>query len=378
MPVDPEYIEQLVLEEISGTISPEDSATLKQLLEQEPEAYAIWQEMHRQLTGSYVQSVRENLSNTLPVEHIIATARRRKRRKIVVWSTGVAASLLALMVVYKVMQPAFQPVSPAPIPLFALKSVALQLPDGHRIYLGSWQQQQEIDGIIFRETAGKLSWSGAGTGAQLSTLMVPAGKDYTVRLPDGSEVTLNAGTTMQLPLAFGSTRDVTINGEAYLAVAKDEQKPFRVHLPKSSVEVLGTSFNVNTYDSGQVKVALESGAVRMLTNDGDLLLQPGEILHYQPGRQPAAVKADMNALLSWKSGYYTFKNTPISVISGIIARNYGVRVVLGSKETANRLYSSRLEKREDIRKFLDRLKLIDDIDYQFEKGDSVLHLLYRP
>lgn len=378
MPVDPEYIEQLVLEEIAGTISPEDSITLKKLLEEEPEAYAIWQRMHRELTGGYIQSVREGLKDALPVEQILAVARKRRRRKILTGTAlSVATSLLVLSVVYKLSQPAFQPVSPAPIPSFALKSVALQLPGGQLLHLGSGQQQK-VNGVIFREEGGKLSWSGGGNSSQLATLIVPPGKDYAIRLPDGTEVVLNAATTLQMPLGFDDSREVTVNGEAYFQVAKNEEKPFRVHLPKSTVEVLGTEFNVNTYDSGQVKVALESGAVKMLTNDGDVLLKPGRAVNYQAGQRPIAAAFDGNTVLSWKSGYYVFENTPVSAISDVIARTYRVRVVLDSKATAEKVYSSRLEKDVPLEKFLQRLKTLNNIDYQFENGDSVLHLLYRP
>ncbi len=377
MPVDSEYIEQLVLEHITGVISPEDSITLKNLLEQEPEAYAIWQKMHRQLTGSYMQSVREGLQDTLPLKQILETAGKRKRRKIFTRTVlGTAASLLVCSLVYKLLMPAFQPISPAPIPSFALKSVALQLPGGQLLHLGSGQQQ-EADGIIFREEGGKLSWSGEGNSSQLATLIVPPGKDYTVRLPDGTEVMLNAATILQMPLTFGDNREVTLNGEAWFGVAKNEQKPFRVHLPKSTVQVLGTTFNVNTYDSSHVKVALESGAVRMLTNDGDLLLEPGNAVHYQPGKKPVATTFDAG-LFSWKDGYYVFEHTPISEIGDIIARTYRVKVVMDSRATANREYSSRLEKNAPLEQFLVRLKTLNNIDYQFENGDSVLHLLYRP
>jgi ferric-dicitrate binding protein FerR (iron transport regulator) len=378
MPVDPEYIEQLVLEHITGTISPEDSITLKNLLEQEPEAYAIWQKMHRQLTGSYMQSVREGLQDTLPLKQILVTARKRKRRKILARTVlSTAASLLLCLVTYKLLVPAFQPVSPAPIPSFALKSVALQLPGGQLLHLGSGQQQ-EVDGIIFQEEAGKLSWSGGGKSSQLVTLIVPPGKDYSVRLPDGTDVILNAATMLQMPLAFGDSREVTVNGEAWFGVAKNERKPFRVHLPKSTVQVLGTSFNVNTYDSGHVKVALESGAVKMLTNDGDLLLQPGTAVHYQAGTRPIAAVFDAASVLSWKSGYYVFENTRVSEIGDIIARTYRVKVVMDSKATADKEYSSRLEKGAPLKQFLERLKTLTNIDYRFENGDSVLHLSYQP
>jgi len=181
-----------------------------------------------------------------------------------------------------------------------------------------------------------------------------------------------------MPLAFDDDREVRVDGEAYFTVAKDEEKPFRVHLPKSTVQVLGTSFNVNTYDSGQVKVALESGAVKLLTNDGDALLRPGMAVRYQSGVRPVATPFNARAVLSWKSGYYVFENTPISEIGDVIARTYRVKVVIDSKATAGKRYSSRLEKGAPLKPFLERLKTLNNIDYQFKNGDSIVHLLDQP
>lgn len=379
MPVDSEYIEKLVLEQIAGTISPEDSTTLKDLLENDADAYAIWLKMHKQLTGDHIQSIREDLLNTLPVSQIIAVAGRRKRRKILVRrSLSVAAVLLVASICYKLLFPAFKPVSPGAIPSFALKSVMLQLPNGAYFLLGSGQQQFKAGGITFRETAGKLSWSGGGIESQLATIIVPPGEDYTVQLADGSEVMLNADSRIDFPLAFDSKRDISISGEAYVQVAKQENKPFQVHLPNSTVQVLGTSFNVNTYESSREQVLLETGAVKMVTANGDVLLHPGQVASYQPGKVPLVNHTDTAMALAWKRGYYAFQATPIKEVSKVMERNYRIKVILDNVAAGDQLYSSRLEKQEDLGKFLIRLKSIVKIDYQFEKGDSVLHLSYRP
>ncbi|TWV94304.1 FecR family protein [Chitinophaga pinensis] len=380
MPVDPEYIEQLVLEEIAGTISPEDSITLKDLVENNPDAYAIWLRMHRRLTGDHIQSMREDLPDTLPLSQIIRVARERKRRKILArTSLSVAAVLLlTASVCYKLLFPAFKPVSPGTGPSFALKSVMLQLPDGRSFQLGSGQQQFKAVGNIFRSTSGKLSWSGGGTESQLATIIVPPGKDYIVQLPDGTEVMLNAASRLEFPLAFAHHRNIRISGEAYLRVAKEGNRPFRVQLPNSVVEVLGTSFNVNTYEGTQERVLLETGSVKLLTADGNILLDPGQAVSYQPGKAPEAFSGDTAMALAWKRGYYSFQGTSVRDVSKVMERNYSIRVILDDVAAGEQLYSSRLEKGEELEKFLIRLKSIVKIDYQFEKGDSVLHLSYRP
>lgn len=375
MQTDPEYIEQLILEEITGVITPENLAILKTLLEQDAEVYATRQRMHAVLTSNHVKAVREKLPVLLPVEQILTAYRKRKRRAKYIRIINIAASIVLILGIYKLLQPALQPLSPVSIPSSTLKNVALQLPGGQLILLGSSQQQIKAAGVLFEEKDGKLSWSGSATSSQPATIVVPPGKDYAVVLPDGSEIKLNAATSIQLPLAFSDTRDIAINGEAYLQIAKDESRPFRVHLRNSIVAVLGTAFNINTYDSSRTKVTLTSGAVKIITGEGSLQLQPGEESAWQPGQKPLANPVDTTAALAWRNGYYNFDKATIQEIRQVIARVYGIRVVIDAQDLATATFTSMLEKSAPLEQFLERLKVIP-VNYRFEKGDSVLHLIH--
>lgn len=375
MPVDPEYIEQLVLEEIAGKISPEDRTILQQLLEQEPEARAIRNHIYEQLGGSQFEALRDNLPDLLPVDALFSTIKKRKQRKIYL-VTGSLATILAITVsIWQVMRPVMQRVTPAPIPSFALKTVVLQLPGGQVVPLGSRPQQTVVDGITFNERDGKLSWSG-GSSSQQATLMVPPGKDYTVLLPDGTEMLVNAATSVTLPLAFDKQREIAVNGEAFLTVASNPEKPFRVQLPhEASVQVLGTAFNVNTYDSSLVQVALTQGAVKMITAKGEVLLEPGTAANYQPGQQPVKASFDEDELLSWKSGIYRFDNIKMSGIAPVIERLYNVKVIIDDPAIANMRITNFINKHDPLDNFLQSLSHITSIRYRFENGGSTLRLL---
>src|SRR4051812_27573828 len=98
MPIDPEYIEQLALEEITGLISPEDSATLKRLVKEDTEACKIWTEINSRLSGDYIRSVRKDLPYSLPASRLISRIRNRKQRNIIIGSIGIAASLLLAII----------------------------------------------------------------------------------------------------------------------------------------------------------------------------------------------------------------------------------------------------------------------------------------
>src|SRR5690606_5397237 len=98
-----------------------------------------------------------------------------------------------------------------------------------------------------------------------NTIATPRGGQYQITLSDGTKVWLNASSSIHFPVVFtGNERKVEITGEAYFEVKKDERKPFKVLTTSSAVEVLGTHFNVNSYDDeASIKTTLLEGKVRV-------------------------------------------------------------------------------------------------------------------
>ncbi len=94
-----------------------------------------------------------------------------------------------------------------------------------------------------------------------NTLRTPRGGQYQLVLPDGSKIWLNAASAVTYPTVFtGKERRITIDGEAYLEVAHDAKKPFKVQANGTEVEVLGTHFNVHAYsDEAAIKTTLIQG-----------------------------------------------------------------------------------------------------------------------
>ena len=99
----------------------------------------------------------------------------------------------------------------------------------------------------------------------MQTITVPAGQRVNLDLPDGSNVWLNAGTTMKYPVSFmKGKREVILDGEAYFEVAHNEKSPFVVRTHAMDVEVLGTKFNVEAYSAGRTfEASLMQGKVRV-------------------------------------------------------------------------------------------------------------------
>ena len=104
---------------------------------------------------------------------------------------------------------------------------------------------------VLKPAAGSLVYAaaaGQSSGPLYNSVITPRGGQYHVTLPDGTQVWMNAASSLRFPTAFtGGTRQVTLTGEAYFEVAKDAGHPFGVAVKDMKVTVLGTHFNVMAY-----------------------------------------------------------------------------------------------------------------------------------
>ena len=172
-----------------------------------------------------------------------------------------------------------------------------------------------------------------------TTVKVAPGEFTSHTLPDGSEVHLNAATSIKYaPYWWSVNREVKLQGEAYFVVAKGEK--FTVASTMGSTEVLGTEFNV--YARGDdFQVYCQEGRVRVTSQmviektTNEVILTPGEVAEIELNRL-YKTKADTNegdgpsqdAILSWRTGTFMFQNTPLKKVFEELARHYGVALEL--------------------------------------------------
>jgi transmembrane sensor len=170
----------------------------------------------------------------------------------------------------------------------------------------------------------------------INTIQTPKGGKFQVRLPDGSKVWLNSASTLSYPTAFtGTERKVKLEGEAYFEIASNKKIPFRVESDGQIVEVLGTHFNINSYDDEDfTKTTLLEGSVRVILNSqSDVkgktrMLKPGEQSLTNSSQSGIRIEnADTEKAVAWKNGYFKFKNTPIQQIMREVERWYDVELV---------------------------------------------------
>jgi ferric-dicitrate binding protein FerR (iron transport regulator) len=202
----------------------------------------------------------------------------------------------------------------------------------------------------------------------LNTITTPKGGQYQISLPDGSNVWLNAASSLRYPLRFNKKeRKVELTGEAYFEVSHNPAIPFKVKTNTQEVEVLGTHFNISSYqDDENIKTTLLEGSVKVsqIQSKASKLLKPG---------QQAIVtntinitNVDPEQAIAWKENLFMFNEDNLDHIMRMIARWYNVDVVFNDDSLKTELYSGSVSKFVNVSHVLKKLELLGGIQFTVE------------
>ena len=255
----------------------------------------------------------------------------------------------------------------------------ITLSDGRMLYVDSTSKgiiaqqsnvsviKNENGQIVYRSTT-KRSLS----TVQYNTLTNPRGsKVIDMQLSDGSHVWLNAGSSVKYPVAFvGNNRLVEITGEVYFEVTHNTSKPFIVTVNDIQVEVLGTHFNINSYnDEEAIRTTLLEGKVRVIRNGSIAILKPGEqIGSAEEGGLSKPVRPDLEKIMAWKNNEFNFTDDDIQSIMRQLARWYNIRPVITGTSSIN--YTGRITRDVALRKVLEMFEKIGYVKFEIN-GDEV-------
>ena len=199
----------------------------------------------------------------------------------------------------------------------------------------------------------------------ISTIYAPLGARVSFNLPDGTTGMLNSGSHLSYSLPFNNNREVSLEGEAWFEVCRDENHPFEIGTGNSTVKVLGTSFNVSAYPAeNYVEVVLQQGKVEFQDNKGDekVTMLPSERLVFQNGNISKSV-TDPAKYNAWTEGKLVFRGDLMAEVARRIERWYNVKVELADKEIEK--YSFRATFEDDkLKEVLRLLSMTSPIRYQ--------------
>ena len=249
----------------------------------------------------------------------------------------------------------------------------LTLGNGHKVVLDDAQSGQIAteEGVIIKKIAdGQLSYAASGKDVTIeqNNLSIPKGGQYHVTLPDGTQVYLNSTSSLSYPTQFiGSSRNVTLQGEAYFEVAKNAKMPFIINVNnKQKIEVLGTHFNVKAYtDEQEINTTLLEGSVKISTDDKNVILKPGQMAVDNPSKSLSVQIADLEEIMAWKNGLFIFNNENITTVMKKVARWYDVDVVFkGNMENTN--FVGNYSRSKSLANLLKNIELMDKVHFRAE------------
>lgn len=239
----------------------------------------------------------------------------------------------------------------------------LKLADGSALVLDSMQ-----DGVIAAngntlalKQGAQLNYADRKNNhaGELNTVETPRGRQFKLTLEDGTQVWLNASSSIRFPVAFtGTERKVEITGEVYFEVAKNKAKPFIVQTGSTKIEVLGTHFNINAYDDEvAVKTTLVEGSVRISKGNNNGILKPGQQAQAS-GTNTLQIRnnADIDEVLSWKNGRFVFTDADLETIMRQVSKWYDVEVQY-SGNIPQRTFTADISRNTNLSEFLKVLEL---------------------
>lgn len=369
----------------------EDDETLRELLERKLQLYAPDRQLDQlsadALFANIMQQADANAPEPAKIVHM------NKRSAPYKWLVGTAVAILFIgMQVWLWYRPSTPAIDYSQSDVFISKEspkvapggnvATLTLDDGRVITLdanGNGLIASQGTTKIVKQDNGELSYEADKNASvaqlQFNTLSTPNGGQFKINLPDGSKVWLNAASSITYPTVFaGKTRKVTIKGEAYFEVQKNTAQPFIVQSNNMEVEVLGTHFNMNSYDDEPItRTTLVEGSVRVKTLPDQQhreTLKPGQQAQLEQSTNTLKVRdADIESVTAWKNGYFNFDGAPVKEVMRQISRWYNVDIQM--EGTMARHFRGSVLRSASLDEVMHMLSLTGEFNYKIE-GRTVI------
>lgn len=207
---------------------------------------------------------------------------------------------------------------------------------------------------------------------EMHQIMVPNGKRADITFSDGTRIYINSGSKVIYPDIFEEQkREILVEGEVYLDVAKRKDCPFVVKTREFDIRVLGTSFNVCAYREDEASsVVLVHGSVEVTTeNKSKVRLAPNQLVDIK-GNKTKVRKVDVSEYISWKDNLLLLHQRPVGDVLKKLERYYGCKIRYDAEITTLSL-SGKLDLQTDITDVMDNLCLSLSLHYTINDKDEI-------
>ena len=376
---------EIIWRKVRGSLTPAEEDRLERWLSTSDEHRRYFdkaQRFYRQGSGFGKAPINTQAAFQQVMGTIENVPRKQKRSRSIVYAASIAASILLLLVAYFV----FKPLEPEP-PEQASQSVQPITPGTDKAILlmddGTTHNLSARQNLRVEEGGTQISSQGTSLQYQESkepaievkyhTLVIPQGGQFSLTLTDGTQVWLNSGTTLQYPTRFTEDeRNVVLTGEAYFEVATNADQPFRVLAGEQVVEVLGTAFNVSSYqEDSSVYTTLVEGKVSVF-----LAQTPQVHATLVPEQQSIFVKGtdeidqrtvNVERYIAWKDGWFYFQDEPLEAIMQTLCRWYDVEVHFGNEMVKKLPFTGKIKRYEELQEVLSLLEKTNEVTFTVER-----------
>jgi len=211
-------------------------------------------------------------------------------------------------------------------------------------------------------------------------IKAPAWTRAQFSLPDGTTGWLNSNSSIKYNGNFNNDRQITLKGEAFFDVYKDKKRPFIVNTPEINVKILGTKFNIASYENEKnVEVVLEEGKLIFNGKDMDrsFTMNPNDMIIFDKTLKNYSTEVvQPQKYISWTEGKLVFRNDPLDVIARRLERWYNIDVEVNASLSEDiRLRATFID--ENLEEVLNLLKRSLPVDYKIEYGNIQKNGIYR-
>ena len=238
----------------------------------------------------------------------------------------------------------------------------------HKSFVQEFMKIAAVITVTVCITATFLSIGNNYTDSAMQTVTVPSGQRANVILPDGTDVWLNAGTTIRYPISFmKGKREIILDGEAYFEVVHNEKCPFVVHTYAMDVEVLGTKFNVEAYSKKDFfETSLMQGKVKVASPSNEtqsVILAPNQKTTLENGKLTVSNIDDYN-MYRWKEGLYCFRDKPLADIMKDLEKYFDLSISIHNREIEKVMLTGKFRIAEGLDYILRVLQTNVDFTYK--------------
>ena len=374
-------VSRLIVKYLQGCISPEEKVMLDKWLEESSENREIYHRVQGRVNREERQRIIRKLNKRAAWERVDRNTKKYRHpilRRCMKYAATIVLPLFMVGVGFYLIRdkeeihPVAEMVKISP----GVTKAELVLADGHKVVLGT----ETIDSLVSEEgvnivkDGNGVSYLGNKEEGDLAynIMRVPRGGEFKVRLQDGTLVYMNSETELKYPVRFvGKERRVYLSGEAYFEVQRDTTKPFIVVMNGNEVRVLGTEFNVRSYEDEKCQfTTLVAGKVLLTTHDHRCIeLLPNEQGIVDPQGDIRKEQVDVALYTAWKDGNFVFRKQSLEHIMEIVERWYDLKVTFEDEWCKQVSFSGNVERYDDFGKLAEMLEATGSVKFRIKNNE---------